>query len=491
LKVSVIDLGYNSLKLVNYQVNKDKSFSAYGQKSILPRLGEGLDKTGILEDQPINRTIRALKLFRDIVNTQQVDHVLPIATSAVREAGNKQFFLKEASVETGFGFKVLSEREEAIYSYAGARAALHTEAGIFFDLGGGSLEIVYFEHFAVKKILSLPLGGLRLTDLYSGRKGGYSKKNYARMRKRILGLLPANNTHHPSNNKKLDLIGVGGTVRAMARFEQIRDKYPINKLHNYEMDRDIVESIHESLRDMTLKEIKKIPAIGQDRARSIVAGSLVVSLLMNKFNFRKLIVSTHGLRDGVLAAFLDDPISYRTGNVDRIVKQVDYNSGQKTQSRLSSPGRVLLESINGGGVLTSKEYMILLDAINKMENLPLINPEAMFYVVLENDSVLSHTDQLVMALALANAQGMKRTDWLQATYQDLLDDDSEDSIDRLASIIRLADILNKTHSRVSVKFIGRRKLKFQLEHHSRHFPEELYMDILKDFKDSFDIKILN
>jgi exopolyphosphatase / guanosine-5'-triphosphate,3'-diphosphate pyrophosphatase len=483
VKVSVIDLGYNSLKLVNYEVAKDRSFAAYGQKSTLPRLGEGLDKTGILEDQPISRTLKALKLFRDIVDLQHVNHVLPIATSAVREAGNKDLFLKQALVETGFAFKVLSEREEAVYSYAGARVALNAQAGLFFDLGGGTLEMVHFEETRIRKILSLPIGGLRLTDLYAIGNGGFSKKSYARMKKRILGLLPG--AEDFSSNQKLDLIGVGGTVRAIARFEQIRDEYPINKLHNYEMSRETVESIHQVLHKMKLKDIKKIPSIGQDRARSIVAGSLVVQLLMEKLGFRKIIVSTHGLRDGVLSAFLEDPASYRAGSIEPVI----HRASNGRDPLPASHGRELVEAIFAGGVLTKKERTILLDAIREVSTLPLTNPESLFYVVLESDSILSHADQVVMALALANAQGMKRTDWLQATYQDLLEADSDEIVERISSVVRLVEILNKTNAKLGLRFQGHRRVKIRLENNGKHFPEELYRDALKDFKDHFDLKL--
>jgi len=71
LKVSVIDLGYNSLKLVNYDVKRDKTFAAYGQESILARLGEGLDETGFLGDQPVKRTINSLIPLKDIVDLHQ------------------------------------------------------------------------------------------------------------------------------------------------------------------------------------------------------------------------------------------------------------------------------------------------------------------------------------------------------------------------------------------------------------------------------------
>jgi exopolyphosphatase/guanosine-5'-triphosphate,3'-diphosphate pyrophosphatase len=482
LKVSVIDLGYNSLKLVSYEVKRDKTFAAYGQESILARVGEGLDETGMLGDQPIKRTLNALKLLRDIVELQHVDHVLPIATSAVREAGNKALFLKQAVVDSGFAFKVLSEREEAVYSYSGARAALAVDSGLFFDLGGGSLEMVLFEETRIRKILSVPLGALRLTDLYAGKDGGFSRKNYVRMRKRIVDLLPGPKDF-PAD-QKLDLVGVGGTVRAIARFDQIREKYPVNKLHNYTMKRNSVQLVHQTLNNMEVKDIKRITSIGQDRARSIVAGSLVIQLLMEKIDFRRLIVSTHGLRDGVLAAFLQDPVSYRKGSIDSLIQRP-----KNVSSNTQSPGRQFIESLYSGGLMNKRERAILLQAVEEIPDLPLTNPETLFYVALESDSVLSHPDQIILSLSLAHARGMKRTDWIQATYQGLLDDDTEETVERIAAIIKLSEILEETGSRIRVNFEGRHKIRVKVEHGHRHFPEELLRASLKDFEEVFDLKI--
>jgi exopolyphosphatase / guanosine-5'-triphosphate,3'-diphosphate pyrophosphatase len=483
LKVSVIDLGYNSLKLVNYDVRRDKSFAAYGQNSVLPRLGEGLDDTGFLGDQPIKRTIRALKLFREIIDLQRVDHVLPIATSAVREAGNRDPFLKKVLDETGFGFKVLAEREEAIYSFAGARSSLDIKAGLFFDLGGGSLEMVMFENSTVRKILSLPLGGLRLTDLYSRDNGGFSNKSYLRMRERIVELVPS--TKDFPTEKELELVGVGGTVRALARFDQIRDGYPVNKLHNYEMKRGSIGSLHQALRGMKLKEIRRIPAIGQDRARSIVAGSLVVQLLMEQIGFRKLIVSTHGLRDGVLSAFLEDPVSYRKGSLQSVVTRASNNNTPEH----NTSSREFIESIYAEGIMSKREHAVLLQAVAQKPSLPLTNPETLFYIVLEADSILSHRDQIIMALALARSQGMKRADWLQATYQDLLEKDVDDTVERISSLVSLLDILESTNSTLNLRFVGRRKARVQLQRGKKHFPEELLRETLNEIQSAFSLKI--
>ncbi len=218
MKISVIDLGYNSLKLVNYDVHIDNTFSAYSQHSILARLGEGLDETGFLRDDSIIRTVKALKLLQQTVKFESSTQVLPVATSAVREAGNKDQFLALVSGETGFDFKVLSDREEALYSFAGSYSATNVPAGLFFDLGGGTLEMVIAEKSRVRRVFSTPLGGLRLTDLYASGNGEFTKKNYDKMSDRILELLP--DRKEVPQLRKLDLVGAGGTVRAIARYHQ-------------------------------------------------------------------------------------------------------------------------------------------------------------------------------------------------------------------------------------------------------------------------------
>ncbi len=181
-------------------------------------------------------------MFRDIINFQCIKCVLSIATSAVREANNQNDFLHEVLQKTGFRFRVLSGKEEALYSYLGALRSTCIPSALFFDLGGGSLELVYTENFKIKKLISLPLGALRLTQFYSGAGGRYSKKNYSRMEEHIIKKLP--DRKGLDINPDTTLVGVGGTLRAMARYDQEIKKYQLDKIHNYRIDFDHVQSIN-------------------------------------------------------------------------------------------------------------------------------------------------------------------------------------------------------------------------------------------------------
>jgi exopolyphosphatase/guanosine-5'-triphosphate,3'-diphosphate pyrophosphatase len=472
----VIDLGYNSLKLVNYEVRRDKSFVAYGQHSVLAKVGEGLDQTGFLGNKPIRRTLKALKQFRAIVDLEQSNHVLPVATSAVREAGNREEFLKLAYQEAGFKFKVLSEKEEAVYAFEGAKSATSVHAGLFFDLGGGSLEMVIYSEPTIRKILSVPLGGLRLSDLYAKPDGSYTKKNYARMRKRILELLPEKK-HLPAS-KNLDLVGVGGSVRALARYDQMLCNYPLNKLHNYSMKRNAVGSVHRALRRMSLRSIRKNPAIGQERSQSIIAGSLVVHLLMEKIGFRKLIVSTHGLRDGVLSAFLENRVAFSQGFVDKAL----IREGTQTRTKPSAPEK-LAKSLLSHRNLTRREYSILSETLDHvLPDLPIYNPETLFYIVLETDSVLSHQDQLIMALSVARANGMRRTDWAQAGYKRLLDKKSMEMVKKISVLIQIAQLQQKTDIHLSMSS-ERGIPRLHIAQGKQRIPKVLMKDILRDLED--------
>jgi exopolyphosphatase / guanosine-5'-triphosphate,3'-diphosphate pyrophosphatase len=177
LKISVIDLGFNSVKLVNYNVGSDNSFKSEEEFSVKARLGEGFSSDQFLSERAMTRVIGALKEFREIIHLRIIQNVLLIATSAVREASNQHEFLRSVQKETGFRFKVLSDEEEALYSYIGASRAIYQPEALFFDLGGGSLDMVSTKDFKVKKIISLPLGALRLSEKFITKSEGvFSKK---------------------------------------------------------------------------------------------------------------------------------------------------------------------------------------------------------------------------------------------------------------------------------------------------------------------------
>ena len=130
---------------------KGISHSELFNKSTKVKLGESLDRAHNLSDQSIERAIDTLLLYRDIIRVESIKRCLCVGTSAVREAQNSAHFVDQVYKKTGFKIRILSGKEEAYYSYLGASMSSYLPNALFFDLGGGSLELAYTEDFKSRR----------------------------------------------------------------------------------------------------------------------------------------------------------------------------------------------------------------------------------------------------------------------------------------------------------------------------------------------------
>jgi exopolyphosphatase/guanosine-5'-triphosphate,3'-diphosphate pyrophosphatase len=445
---SVLDLGFNSAKLATYHVNGRTSYRLVSQEDAKVKLGEDLDETGFLAVSPIERTLRVLKMFREINDFESPRYMLPVATSAVREAANRGEFLHLAEETSKFRFRVLSEQEEALLSYFGAVLALRIPTGVFFDLGGGTLAIVYAEEFKVKKVLCLPLGARRLSYLYGSPKKGslFVRRDYERMKDHILELLPNRRELHLA--KKTKLVGVGGTVRALARYHIDRSRYPFEKLHNYVMDYDEVAWTTSQFFRMKKRQLRSLQSMGQARAETMTAGSCVVRLLMKTLGISELVTSSHGLREGTLALFLHDhrwftARSFEPGTIDR---------------QLSSTGREWRSSwerdvseMFSARIINEYEYSLLLEALEIARNAPQApDLTARFHELMGVDSPLSHVDQLRIAISILFAASGNYADVLIEEFSPPLRRKDKETIRRLSAAYRLLELLERMRARLSI-----------------------------------------
>lgn len=434
----------------------------------------------------MSRAIDTLRLFRDMIQSQPIKSVLPLATSAVREASNKDEFLDEVYKETGFRFKVLSEKEEALYSYVGAIKSLQIPDSLFFDIGGGSLEIVHAEGFKIRKVISLPLGALRLTQQFDGENGGFSEKNYKNMKRFIWGLLPQRK--EMGFGKDTKLVGVGGVLRALARYDQKFTKYPLDKIHNYRMNLKFVNNIARQLYKMKYEEIARISVIGSSRAETIVAGSCVIDTLMEKFSFNNLCVSNHGLREGALSIFLESPKAYHSKNIT--AEQIRQTIGSKINLQQFPHTRNFVDSLLHSKLLNKREIEILLYAERKIaEKLPFNNPQSLFYSILDEDMSLSHINQLILGLALVHKRHVKTSDWLFARYKPLLSQQDKVMIRKISSLLTLLEVLEEKNSKIELK----RYTDGIMELHviqSKLLPKLLLRSALNKFENAFDAHVI-
>ena len=451
MKVAVIDVGFNSMKMVKYKVEPDGSAKPYGQLGVLARLGDGLDRTGYLGSEQISRTVDAIKLCRETASLETIKHVILIGTSPLREAANREEFLGRVQGETGLKMRVLAGNEEALYGVLGAVRAVDAENLLFFDLGGGSLELTYVEKLRVRRILSLPLGALKLTSMYASKDGTFSGKARSRMAKRISQLLPSR--RELGLGKDVVLVGTGGTVRAMARFDQDETDYPFDKVHNYCVGFGSVKRMSRDFFKLKLGDLDKIEAIGEGRSETIAAGTLVVRILMGKLGIKRLTVSTHGLRDGILAEFLERGTRPSNGMTSR--EEVERLLVRPDHSPDFAGDHDLVECMARNGVVDGRQKKILLAAAVRGRSPDVVDADAStaFGTLMSEDMPMSHEDQLLAALSVVRARRPRTANWLMRRYRDVLSDDAK-VVKKMGACVRLLEVLDRAKAQFRVAYSG-------------------------------------
>ncbi len=509
MKASVIDLGYNSIKLVNYNIiQKNGNYRSYYDKSIRVKLGEDMHMTNLLRSDAIDRTIESIKYFSDIINIESIEHVIPFATSAVREAANKKIFLQKVEEETGFKFKVLSSEEEAFYSYLGALNSLCIPNCLFFDLGGGSLELVYTENYKIKKIISLPLGSLKLTQKFfskatekNNNDRGSLEKSYINLQNYLVESLPSKKDLGIGNDS-LTLVGVGGTLRALARYDQLIKEYPLKKLQNYDLEYNSLSIIRNHLYSMSTKEISTIDVIGSNRAETINTGLCIVYLLMSKLNFQNLIVSTNGIREGIVFDLVrslknstNSVLNSKTRNL-KFDKSPLENCEKTSKSSTGLP--IFINQLLSLEILNNYEYDILKKAIlylSKISNT--ISYLGKFYFLLDEDIPnINHKQQVILALSLISICKPKIVSELSENYVSLLRPSSKKKngkkiVEKISICLQLCKILKKTKWIKIIEFNkeNRKMIISIMLHKEVKIHELLLKEILKRFEYIFNLSI--
>lgn len=484
---SVLDLGSNSVKLVNYKINSYNNYKPYHQESVRVKLSEGLD-LGILKEDYIIKTIEALKLFRNIVDFEEVNYVISVATSAIRDAKNKFEIIERISKETNFDFKILSEHDEAIFSYTGAIRSLRLPSVLFFDIGGGSLEMVLAKDFEIQKVISLPLGALKLTQMFSEDKE-FEKTNYYNMEKHIITTLPTKEELGILNHEDLVLVGVGGVLRALCKYDQHSKNYPLSKLHNYEISYDSLETISKKIRSLPIDKIAKIESIGSGRADTVRSGNLVIMQIMKKFGFSKLTVSAHGLREGTLALSLQYPKEFENQSIIYSnIQDIIYLSSQI--EKLSESVEDLVRLMFSMNLLSDHERFLLAYALTQIDKLwSFRDIDNVLYSIMDDDSSLSHRDQLISALALIYSKKKKKADPLILKFENILEMNDKKLIKKISSIVFLCDIFHKTCAKIKAISTSSNSIELSICPKTNIFPEVLLQQACERLEVALGISI--
>jgi len=288
-RVAVIDIGSNSVRMVIYEKTSRYAFHLLHEGKSKVRISEHAYKhNGNLQELPMQRTFNALRDFLTISNSFQVRKTLCVATSALRDAPNKNDFLKKVSQELKLNIKIIDGEKEAYFGAIACVNLLPTiQSGLSIDIGGGSTELSIITDKEISNTISLDIGTVRLKELFFDDSDLSGATQYIDSQLMFLDAIDVST-----------LVGIGGTFRAISSAIMQSSDYPLNKLHAYEYSAKTFKKFISKTLKADEDELKNL-GIKSNRFDVIKPGALILERVLQKLSIKNIITSGVGVREGV------------------------------------------------------------------------------------------------------------------------------------------------------------------------------------------------
>jgi exopolyphosphatase / guanosine-5'-triphosphate,3'-diphosphate pyrophosphatase len=298
-RLAVIDLGSNSFRLVVFSYTDDwwkRTDEIYEPV----RVGEQQETGGPLQPEPMERALETIDLFAHFCRATGIERVRPLATSAIREASNREQFVATARERSGLEIEVLSRDDEAFYGYLAAVNSTTLTDGVAFDIGGGSMQLTQVRERHALHARSWRLGAVVVTERFLSMERPKPKhvkalREHVREELKQAGWLAGGTGA---------LAGVGGAVRNLAAAAILAADLPSYGVQGFALTRDALDDLVDDMLELRPSERGRIPGIKPERGDVILAGALVVQAVMEEGGFDELEVTEAGLREGAFFAEL-------------------------------------------------------------------------------------------------------------------------------------------------------------------------------------------
>lgn len=289
-RVGVVDIGTNSMRLLITDGTAE-----IGRWVEVTGLGEGVDATGVLHDDAMERSIDVLRIYGSLLHDNEVQRRAAIATSATRDASNRDAFLQQATEALSVAPRVIDGSEEGRFAYAGAIRGLPAATSwVVSDIGGGSTEFVTHE-----KTRSVDIGSVRLTDRRLRHRPA-PPGEVEDARRHVLELFG-----EVAETGDSDLVGVAGTWTSLAAIDLDRPAHDRDRVHHHQLARASIDEITGRLAALTVDETAAIPSLDPARAPVILAGAVVAGCVMETLGADAALISERDSLDGVAAELLE------------------------------------------------------------------------------------------------------------------------------------------------------------------------------------------
>ncbi|MFG3497835.1 exopolyphosphatase [Streptomyces sp. NPDC047928] len=298
-RVAAIDCGTNSIRLLVADADPDTGeIVDLDRRMTIVRLGQGVDRTGRLAPEALERTFAACREYAAVIEESGARKVRFVATSASRDAENRDDFVRGVRDILGVEPEVVTGDQEAEFSFTGATKELRGSGDEYLvvDIGGGSTEfVVGREH--VEAARSVDIGCVRLTERHV-RSDPPSAAEVAAIRADVEAALDLAEETVPLREART-LVGLAGSVTTVAAIALGLEEYDSAAIHRSRIPYERVVEVSDRLLALTHDERAAIPVMHPGRVDVIGAGALVLRQLMERIGAREVVVSEHDILDGI------------------------------------------------------------------------------------------------------------------------------------------------------------------------------------------------
>ncbi|OQY41595.1 MAG: hypothetical protein B6227_04620 [Fusobacteriia bacterium 4572_74] len=288
---AVIDIGTNSCRLFIAHIENGRITNKILKLMEITRLGQDVNKTKVLRQDAMDRTIETLKRYRKKINEYGVEDIKVTATSATRDSKNREDFISRVKQETNLEIHCITGEEEGKLSFSGAVSEFN-EKIMVFDIGGGSTEFILGDKNNIEYIESFNVGAVRLGEKFFKEKDNLL--NGEVWVKEILKKM------FKYKDQSFKLVGVAGTVTANVSVLLEMEVYDTDRVHMYRLTKkDILKNLDKFI-SLSLEERKKIVGLHPKRAEVIIPGTYLLLWIMEVLQRDEIIVSESDILEGMM-----------------------------------------------------------------------------------------------------------------------------------------------------------------------------------------------
>ena len=299
MRVAVIDIGSNSTRLLIADLGEGRVTDELERRSVVTRLGTGVDANGQLQDDAMERVYSTLDEFKEAIERSDPEKKIAILTSAVRDAKNGAKFAQAVAERYSFEPHVLKGDEEAGLTFLGATSERDPEERtptLVIDVGGGSTELVVGAGREARFHVSTQAGVVRQTERHI-HNDPPTEKEQEELAEDVRAII--SEAVPPQIRKDVGhAIAVAGTATSLAAIAQRLEPYDPEKVHGYTVTKDEADRILGELAAIPLEQRRTTPGLHPDRAPTIVAGVIILREVMELFGCSAIEVSEHDILRG-------------------------------------------------------------------------------------------------------------------------------------------------------------------------------------------------